>query len=880
MKTISQKRFIKGLVVTTGEQAQPQGSLARISNLVYTKRGSLVPCDGSLFISRFNGALQTTEGPWTEINLFQPANQNRYYLGIKKAFNIQLAAPTGVAAVDNGAGGTLPNQILRYMVSAIDGAGGISTPSAEVSITPPANHVVKVTWNQVTNAVGYIIWRTVPLAAPGTEKFLFQVSGGATLQFLDDNSNALDLNRGVVTINTTQTCVLYVIPANSFGAANQVAVLPADAIVAIDGTPGGEGGGGGGGGGGASSGAPPNPAGGIQGNLSPLPQMVQFANKMILALGNAFPPQAVTDVPGGTPTMAALTNTFTTAYPNWIAAALHAAGDVILPTAGNAGNFVFKAIQGGTSAGGAPVWPQTVNQIVADNGIIWQNTGVTNANVNPRGAAHVAVYAGSLWILNTQPTTTADNLDGPSCLAMSDTNNPNSWNPLNRAFLDRDDGDYGTGLQAFTLAESGIPPTGSLVAFKNFSTFQINGVFGSSQFSIQRAQTDMGCIACRTIQYLPGFGIGRLAHLGIAIFDGTRDKLISEDIRPLIFHDPSITDILPMDWNYAYFAKGAQCANPPMYMVAIPLALEALTRSQGAHPPSVPLGSVDWQQSSGGTLSTTDKSFFRVTKFVNNAPLGTINGELAISPEAVFDPAFGGNAINFFLPDAPDPTLVKYRIYYGAASGIYTNYLEVAAPVPVGGEVIINNVAQFVNTGGIANGLGGLTRVLCYDLVLKNWTVIDLPFSISVLKQVRAPGSQPITLTGGFIDASVRRLQSGDATWDGVPVQWDMRVPTTYGDGATERIFYRRVILTGSMDTTDQAALQFNVILDGTEQGDTPPQITPLGQNKIYASLDIMLNALSAFAEISGSDSDGETVIDAYDWHVEPQPQGAPPIFS
>lgn len=880
MKTISQKRFVKGLVVTTGDQAQPQGSVARISNLVYTKRGSLVPCDGSLYISRLNGATQTTEAPWTEIGLFQPANQNRYYLGIKKSFTIQLAAPGGVAAIDNGAGGTLPNAVLFYKVSAIDGAGGVGPASLEVTVTPAANHMVKVTWLQVPNAVGYIIWRTVPFAGAGTEHFLTQLTGGATLQFIDDNSISLDLNRPTTTINTSQTCVLYVIPATSYSPANQVEVLPADVIIAIDGTPGGSGGGGGGGGGGTSSGAPPNPSGGIQGNISPLPQMVQFANKMILALGNAFPPQAVTDVPGGTPTVAALTNTFTTAYPNWVTATLFDVGDVILPTVGNAGNFVFKALQAGTSGAGAPTWPQTPNQIVADNGIIWQNTGVTNANVAPRGAAHACVYAGSLWVLNTQPTTTADNLDGPSALAMSDTNNPNSWNPLNRAFLDRDDGDYGTGLQPFTIAESGIPPTGSLVAFKNFKTFQINGVFGSSDFSLQQAQTDMGCISSRTIQFLPGYGIARMTHLGVAIFDGTRDKLISEDIRPLMFHDPSIPDILPMDWNFTYFAKAAQCANPPMYMMAVPIALLALTRQAGAHPPSVPLGSVDWQPTTGGTFGPADILYFRVTKFVNNAPLGTINGELFISPEANFNPAFGGNAINFFLPDAPDPTLVKYRIYFGTASGFYTNFLDIPAPVVTGGQITILNTAQFVGVGGVAAGLGGLTRILCYDMVMKNWTVIDLPFSISVLKQVRAPGTQPITLCGGFIDATVRRLQSGDSTWDGVPVMWDVRTPLVFGDGATERVFYRRLIISGSMDTSDVPALSINITLDGNAQGDIAPQTIQLGGNKIDSRLDILLTALSAFAEISGQDTDGDTVLDAFDWHVEPQPQGAPPIFS
>ena len=134
----------------------------------------------------------------------------------------------------------------------------------------------------------------------------------------------------------------------------------------------------------------------------------------MLALGNGFPPQLFTDPS----TVAAITNTFTAPYPNWLATTAFGVGDIIMPTAGNAGNFVFKVLQAGTSGGGAPTWPQTANTQVADGKVIWVNTGVTNTTPAPRGAAHAIVYAGSLWVANTSPTTTADNFDGPNALKM------------------------------------------------------------------------------------------------------------------------------------------------------------------------------------------------------------------------------------------------------------------------------------------------------------------------------------------------------------------------------------------------------------------------------------------------------------------------------
>ena len=83
------------------------------------------------------------------------------------------------------------------------------------------------------------------------------------------------------------------------------------------------------------------------------------------------------------------------------------------------------------------------------------------------------MFAGSLWAWNTAPTNTSNGLDGPTSLRMSDANNPNSWNPINQAFLDKDDGSEGSGLSPFTISGFGIPPEGSLVAFKQFAGYQI-----------------------------------------------------------------------------------------------------------------------------------------------------------------------------------------------------------------------------------------------------------------------------------------------------------------------------------------------------------------------------------------------------------------------
>jgi hypothetical protein len=161
-------------------------------------------------------------------------------------------------------------------------------------------------------------------------------------------------------------------------------------------------------------------------------------------------------------------------------------------------------VTAGSTGGAEPTWPTTTDKTISNGSTIWKEAGSDTATNPPAGAAHAIAHAGSLWVFNTSPTNTSDGLDGPSALRMSDVNNPKSWNPLNAAFVGKDDGSQGMGIAAFTIAEAGIPPTGTLVCFKEFSTYQVNGVFGSTSFSIQQVQSDMGCIAPRSIQFLPG----------------------------------------------------------------------------------------------------------------------------------------------------------------------------------------------------------------------------------------------------------------------------------------------------------------------------------------------------------------------------------------
>lgn len=199
----------------------------------------------------------------------------------------------------------------------------------------------------------------------------------------------------------------------------------------------------------------------------------------------------------------------------------------------------------------------------------------TAGQTTPTGAKHLAFHLGSLWLWNTNGSTTT--LDGPSSLRMSDVNNMDSWPNANQTFISKDDGQEGMGLAQYTIVETGISPTQTLIAFKNYSTYQITGVFGGSTFAVQKIKSDMGCIAPRTIQFISGFGIVRLTHKGFALYNGVEDRLISEPIRPYLFGSSEI-GITGLDMTEVLRGWAAQSQNPPLYVCALPTSGTALDR--------------------------------------------------------------------------------------------------------------------------------------------------------------------------------------------------------------------------------------------------------------------------------------------------------------
>lgn len=844
-KVVSQRSWLKGLQATFSRFSQPQAVIVRLSNLLYDIRGGMRQTDGSQIITQLEFA-NPNGGPILEVALYSPSGVDPYYVTVQKGnagtnqIQQPVANPLVFVDVPGGLLGTAiaSGQVFEYFVTAADGQGGETTnllPATGSGAAP--NNAITISWTAVPGAVGYNVYGRI---------------AGSIGQLNQDGASFADLVRGTSytdlggtifpntppTTNTTQTVQAYLAATPTY---NQVlGVFPSYFSPPLGYVPG-------------ATRPPTNSPhgatanGGIAGATGPLPQIVQFVNKLAFALGNGYPPQEYLDISsGGTGDTKPIGNVFNAQYPDWQASVAWNQGDIIHDSVSGG---LFKAQSTGVSGATRPTFNNTLNAITTElspGTLTWICTATSVAGTPLRGAAHALVYAGSLWLANTSPTTTADQLDGPCCLKMSDVNNMESWNPVNVAFLDRDDGDEVTGLAKYTIAEIGIAPTGSMVVFKNFGTYQITGVFGASDFSIQNAQTDMGCVAPRTISFVPGFGIMRLTHLGFSYFQGVSDKLVSEEVRPYLFGGQP--DIAPIDWNFVYLSKGAQSASPPMYIAACPLVLPVLqgvlVTGNSTGPPQFPL-------------------YIRVEQ------LNVNHIAVAVSPEFLIQ-YNGTPGFTVTTPNVPGNT---YRVFAGAVPGGQNVYIE---------QATFN--AQFVaissmTLGFMTFGVGGLTRIFCYDLVLKQWAVVDLPFAISCVKQIRSPGTIPITVAGGASDATLRRFFAGDLLWDdGSQVQWSFRAAELFQEGGSAKMFYRRLVLRGT--NALNSSLVVNVSLQGNDQvmsrgsGRTVlggPANAPQWEMRV----DIMRDAENANARISGS-GPVQIQIESMDWHIYPKPSGTP----
>ena len=89
------------------------------------------------------------------------APQQKLTLGNESNLSIEMSIPTGTSGVArNQTGSTLASGTFYYKITALDGAGGETAVTPEISVTlaVPANNASNITWSSVTGAVSYRVY--------------------------------------------------------------------------------------------------------------------------------------------------------------------------------------------------------------------------------------------------------------------------------------------------------------------------------------------------------------------------------------------------------------------------------------------------------------------------------------------------------------------------------------------------------------------------------------------------------------------------------------------------------------------------------------------------------------------------------------------------
>jgi len=513
------------------------------------------------------------------------------------------------------------------------------------------------------------------------------------------------------------------------------------------------------------------------------------------------------------------------------------------------------------------------------------------------GAAHGVFHGGYCYLWNTYSYKNQN--DGPNVLracALSTSGLPDLSNfPTTFiASVDADDGQQGRGCISFTSSEQGIAPTPILVLFKDYKTFQVSGKFGDGSLSITRAQTDMGCIAPRSLQFVPGFGIIRLSHFGVTLFDGVKDEVISEEIRPYLFQTEP--DISPINWAAASFIVSVVTVNPPMYVMAVPVV--------GTGDPLLPFPYLSRLLCYDLVLKAWTVVDLPKVAGRRGVPRDLVHRDVEAAEHPAFT-VFGDAPIQTGGPTAW--TLTGSNAGGALATGSYVVILTAtgmpgyalgeSGPTTAKSVFVTGPTASFTVSGvTLPAGATGYRIYVAYFLDVTSDNKED--------RYVAVAGSGSFTVTNitigggqGFVaapivpsgDGGLRRWLGGDQTWDNraTAINWSTRLPEVFGKSPDSRVFFRRtalrvrisnvkvtaVVNVGGVQLSKSSSLVYVPLVPGALYGTALYGFAVYGD--AYPDLvkfyDVGITGASANVAYSGS---GYVELMSNSWHVVQRPEG------
>ncbi len=204
-----------------------------------------------------------------------------------------------------------------------------------------------------------------------------------------------------------------------------------------------------------------------------------------------------------------------------------------------------------------------------------------------------------------------------------------------------------------------------------------------------------------------------------------------------------------------------------------------------------------------------------------------------------------------------------------------------------------------------------LTRVFCYDLVRKAWTVLQYATSVATIQTIRNPNQLPQVLLGDYDQGQVREIfraaAGASGTDDGVPIQWSARLRPVSAPSPQQLAYFARAILKlfevdagqkitwsvlfGPITTAHPAhkngtvTIPVNVpaVIAVGGYGAAPYGGPPYGggagsgpSSEVDVTLGLGLIGTNARLAVSGQ---GHAVIRGVEFHVVPKPLGRPSVY-
>ncbi len=124
------------------------------------------------------------------VGIGSPSPQAKLTIGPSGNIGVEVAPPTTIGIATFG--GTLPAGTYSYVVTSVDGSGGETVRSNEVSITVNGTQSVTLNWSAVVGATQYRVFRTTTAGTYGASS-LIKVITAPTVAYVDTGADTLQV---------------------------------------------------------------------------------------------------------------------------------------------------------------------------------------------------------------------------------------------------------------------------------------------------------------------------------------------------------------------------------------------------------------------------------------------------------------------------------------------------------------------------------------------------------------------------------------------------------------------------------------------------------------------------------------------------------------